>query len=165
MITIQLASVDDISAIRNVQLETWLATYPNKTYGISRKGIEAKFALGESFIASPAWVAKKQGIVVAYCTAKKELTQNRIMAIYVLPGFQRRGIGGKLMQEACLWLGIDKDIYLNVATYSENAIRFYQSIGFVKTGKSVTDEVARLGVGKVIPEIEMVKSIRINNTF
>lgn len=160
MIQARRATGKDIAAIRLVQRETWLATYPNTTLGITREDIEGKFALGESVIAKPAWVAKVEGAVIGYCTAQKERTQNRILALYVLPRFQRLGIGRRLFSAACDWLGTDKHICINVASYNENAIGFYERVGFIKTGKSVTDETATLSNGKIIPEIEMVKGFQ-----
>lgn len=157
MVHIRFAIPSDIAAIRSVQRQTWFATYPNVSLGITREDIEEIFTLGESFIGKPAWIANVEGAVVAYCTAKKERTQNRILALYVLPPFQRLGIGEKLFSAACDWLGKEKPICVNVAAYNENAISFYEKMGCIKTGKSVTDEVARLPRGKTIPEIEMVK--------
>ena len=42
-ITIREAHPDDADAIREVQRQTWLATYPNEAYGITREDIEAQF--------------------------------------------------------------------------------------------------------------------------
>lgn len=75
----------------------------------------------------------------------------------MLPGYQRQGIGKRLMELGLKWLGNDRDIYVNVVSYNDKAIRFYEKFGFVKTGKKVTDEVAVLPSGKTLSEIEMVK--------
>lgn len=104
------------------------------------------------------WVAESGGKVVGFCSAVKEREVNRIMAIYVLPNYQSRGIGKSLMIKAFDWLGDSKDISVNVVRYNDNAIRFYERMGFEKTDREgVFDDIARLPTGKVIPEIQMVK--------
>lgn len=167
------ATEQHISAIRSVERQTWLETYPNKSLGITRKDIAKKFAHDDSPSGRPlwlaervaqfenarynAWVACAEDEVVGYCIAEKEQTQNRIKALYILPAFQKQGIGTALVEVACAWLGIDKKIYINVASYNSRAIAFYQARGFVKTDVSVSDEVAVISSSRVIPEIEMVK--------
>lgn len=167
------ATEQDISAIRSVQRSTWLETYPNKSLGITRGDIAEKFAHDDSPAGRPlwlaeriaqlenarynAWVARAEYEVVGYCIAEKEQTQNRIKALYVLPAFQKQGIGTALIDVAFAWLGVDKKIYIHVASYNTRAITFYQARGFAKTNVSVSDEVAALPSSKVIPEIEMVK--------
>ena len=167
------ATEQDISAIRSVQRSTWLETYPNKSLGITRADIAKKFAHDDSPAGRPmwlaervaqlenarfnAWVARAEGKIVGYCIAEKEQTQNRIKALYILPAFQKQGIGTALLDTAFAWMGEDKKIYINVASYNARAIMFYQTRGFVKTNASVSDEVAVLPSSKQIPEIEMVK--------
>jgi ribosomal-protein-alanine N-acetyltransferase len=172
MIEITRATIDHIEAIRSVQRTTWLATYPNVALGITQADIAAKFASDDSDAGRPswlaerlrqfenerfgAWVAHSDGVVVGYCIAEKEQTQNRIKALYVLPTQQKKGIGKGLAQAAFAWFGKGKDAYVNVASYNENAIAFYEVLGFVKTDAPVSDEVAELPSSKTIPEIEMV---------
>jgi len=170
---ITLATEHDIIAIRSVQRSTWLETYPNKSLGITRSDIAEKFAHDDSPAGRPlwlaqrvaqfgdlryhTWVARAEGEVVGYCIAEKELTQNRIKALYVLPVYQKQGIGAALLDETFKWLGQDKRIYINVASYNLRAIAFYQARGFIKTDTLVSDEVASLPSRKTIPEIEMVR--------
>lgn len=170
---IAVATEQDISAIRSVQRQTWLVTYPNTQFGITRHDIAEKFAHDDSPAGRPswlaervaqlsdqrlcAWVARIDDEVVGYCIAEKETTQNRIKALYILPSYQKQGIGKSLMETATTWFGSDKKIYLNVASYNSKAIAFYQKLGFYKTNSSVSDEVEALPSSKVIPEIEMVK--------
>lgn len=42
-IHIREAVPDDAEAMRDVQRRTWLATYPNEAYGITKEDIEARF--------------------------------------------------------------------------------------------------------------------------
>lgn len=106
------------------------------------------------------WVAKNENQIVGFCVAGKEKGGNRIYAIYVLPDFQGAGRGKELLQKSLNWLGGEKDVYVNVASYNTKAIKFYKRFGFVKTGRVVHSEgVDSLPSGKIIPEIEMVKKI------
>lgn len=41
------ATAEDIVGIRAVQKETWLATYPNKDYGVTTEDINTRFALSK----------------------------------------------------------------------------------------------------------------------
>jgi GNAT superfamily N-acetyltransferase len=164
---------DDVFGIRRVQRLTWLDTYPNPALGITWDDIAARFAgddteegrrrleVRKRRYADPhvhTWVATEDDDIVGFCTARREGDTNRIEAIYVLPSHQSCGIGRRLMERALTWLGDALPIRLNVASYNEKAIRFYESLGFVNTRQDVIDdEVAPLPSGARIPETEMVR--------
>lgn len=165
------AKPEDVEGIYQVRKITWLDTYPNEDFGIAKKEIEEKFIeieknfnqylkerkkrLRKKQSKSATWVANIDNQVVGFCMAEKG-EKNKIGAIYILPQFQRKGIGKKLMKKALAWLGKEKDIYVNVVSYNQKAISFYQSLGFIKTGKTVKEKGADLPSGKSLPEIEMV---------
>ena len=166
------ATPDDVYAVRQVQRETWLATYPNEEHGITRDDIAAQFAKDETpagrqklenrkeSYADPTihtWVAKDSDTIIGFCSGKKGDDSNRIWSIYILPEHQGRGVGKLLMTASLIWLGDDKDIYLDVASYNAKAIAFYERFGFVESGREVVAPVSPLPSGKSIPEIEMVK--------
>lgn len=168
--------VADISAIDEVAHQTWLATYPNEAEEITIADVESVFNIDKTSPEYKAkierriarysnpdihiWVAEIDGKVIGFCSAVKEESANRIMAIYVLPSLQGKGIGKALITKAFEWLGTSKDILVNVVRYNDNAINFYQRMGFAKTDKAgVFDDIARLPTGKVIPEIQMIRHI------
>jgi GNAT superfamily N-acetyltransferase len=99
--------------------------------------------------------------VVGFCIAEHEPKNGRIGAIYVLPKYHGRGVGGKLMSTALGWLRNDGDIYVNVVSYNQHACSFYAHYDFVSTGRAVSDAVAVLPSGKTLPELEMVRKARI----
>jgi GNAT superfamily N-acetyltransferase len=172
-IQIRKSVPNDAYGIREVQKITWLKTYPNRKEGITIKDIKEKFKIdktpeGKRKIEerkkkykdknTNIWVAEDEINIIGFCSAIKEKKNNRIGAIYVLPGFQRKGLGKQLVKKAFAWLGDRKDILINVARYNKQAINFYGKLGFVETGKTGTlDSAARLPSGKFIPEIELVK--------
>jgi ribosomal protein S18 acetylase RimI-like enzyme len=75
--------------------------------------------------------------------------------IYVLPEYQGKGIGKLLWNELSKYLDINKETFVEVATYNENAIKFYEKLGFVDTNKRFTDERFRMRSGGIIPQMEM----------
>lgn len=171
MIKIVQASVNDMQAIREVQKLTWFDTYPNEKLGITREDIEAKFAIEDpietekrkKMYSDPTigvWIAKDGERVVGFCFAGKRESGNRIGAIYLLPSYQGQGVGGNLIEQALSWLGEAEDIYVNVASYNEQAMEFYKKHGFVKTGNHPNSEVADFPSGKSIPETEMVRKVK-----
>ena len=162
----------DVFGIRNVQRITWIDTYPNAGLNILKEDVESEFSKDDteegrkriegwkklySNSNMRRWVAKKGSDIIGFCSAVKENEGNRIYAIYVLPEFQRQGLGKKLMEKALVWLGREKDIYVNSASYNIQALKFYEKFGFNKSSRSVNSTVEPLPTGKAIPEIEMVK--------
>ncbi|MCL5433241.1 MAG: GNAT family N-acetyltransferase [Patescibacteria group bacterium] len=167
---------EDIHGIRNVQKISWLATYPNSEYEITYEDIENKFAQdtaeqwkqriqeNSNYFNIPnkhTFVAKNNNNeIIGFCVVTKEEDAGHINTFYVLPNYQRRNIGKQLMDRALSWLGSDKDISINVASYNETAIKFYERFGFEKSDNDIKDPEAILPSGKVIPVIEMVKKHR-----
>lgn len=160
------ATPEDAEGIVAVQKAAWLATYPNDELDITledireqTKNFSAERMLQRLSNPDPNrhyWVAKDGDKVVGMHLVLRGEEENTLQALYVHPGFQRLGVGSRLMQIALDWLGNEKDIILGVVTYNKNAIDFYKKFGFVENGER-HDEVATLPSGKVMPEIEMVK--------
>jgi len=168
-------TANDVHDIRFIQKTTWLATYPNNDLKITKQDILSRFADDETLAGKKRiedrkqkfsqanvhiWVAKDREKTIGFCMAEHEPNNGRLGAIYLLPEYQGQGIGKKLMEMALKWLEKDNDIYVNVVAYNKPAIAFYQRFGFVKTGKEVTDAVAILPSGKILPEIEMVRKTK-----
>jgi GNAT superfamily N-acetyltransferase len=171
-----VAAPGDAAAIRSVQAQTWLATYPNAELGITREGLRRHLE-GENgeriadriartrnrievHAAEPArgcdFVAVLAGEIVGFTAPFVESTgRRRVGALYVLPAVQGSGIGHDLLERNLAWHGDDQDVYLNVAAFNERAKRFYARHGFVFTGQPQDDELAIDGV--VMPELEMVR--------
>jgi ribosomal protein S18 acetylase RimI-like enzyme len=97
-------------------------------------------------------VAKSGTMIVGVCYGQKEIDQNTLHAIYILPNFQGKGIGTLLWNSIKNWFD-DKAIYLKVFDNNTKAISFYEKLGFEKTGKSITT----IGFGDSLSsDIEMV---------
>lgn len=147
-IIVEIASPDDAEGIRQVQHDSWIETYPNEQVGItlnlvqelventiSPKSIQE---LKESFNLTDrcTWVAKVSSKIVGFSTAKKNDDTNQILAIYVLAEYHGKQVGNNLMEKSLEWLGKKKDIDVEVASYNDRAIRFYEKYNFHKNGQT-----------------------------
>lgn len=167
---IRVASVEDAPRIAEIHKLSCLDTYPNAKHGVEIADIEsaildskAKVNQWAKRIASQGgneqiWVFESDGILIGFCYALKKEEINEIYSIYLLPYYTGRGIGKELMEIASGWVGCDKELMLEVVSYNDAAMRFYESLGFVKTGRQSAFTFSPDGQGKMIPLIEMVKS-------
>jgi len=177
-ITIKDAVPEDVDGIQDVFYKTWLATYPNKEYGITVDDIEDRYKdrhssekiqkrkddlenlpLNEKLL-----VAKDGGLVIGVCRLIKQdiknNIKNKLQAIYVLPEYQGIGLGRKLWEEGKKFFDPQKDTVVEVVIYNKNAIDFYSKLGFQDTGRRFKSEAFKLKSGAVFPEMEMVIKAR-----
>ncbi|MEI6352735.1 MAG: GNAT family N-acetyltransferase [Candidatus Nomurabacteria bacterium] len=162
---------EDVFGIQEVFYKTWFNTYPNKEIGITEEDIEERFKnrLDDENIQKRIdtlsnlpenqlfLVAKLENKVVGLCRVSKNDEHNKLIAIYILPEYQRMKIGGMLWSKAKDFLDKSKDTIVEVVTYNQNAINFYKKIGFIDTGKRFSEEKQRMPIsGVLIPEMEMI---------
>lgn len=168
---IKKATKNDALGIQQVLFETWLSTYPNKKIGITSEDIKEKFKhrFSREFIKRRnkkvfnmsdnkiLLTAKDKNKIIGICMAEKRKKNNKLLAIYVLPDYQRKGIGMIFWKRVVKFFGNKKDIIVHVATYNKKAINFYKKLGFINTGKFFTKKIHRMPIsGKFIPETELV---------
>jgi ribosomal protein S18 acetylase RimI-like enzyme len=162
---------EDAEGIQTVYFETWLDTYPNAEAGITREDIEHMFMdvfteetlqkRRETLANAPEdgklfLIAKDRNTVVGLCGVTIQEEFNKLGIIYVLTGYQRKGIGKKLWEAIISFLDKEKDTIVRVATYNSKAISFYEKLGFIDTGKRMSDEKWRMKSGSLLPEMEMI---------
>lgn len=161
---------EDARGIQEVFYRAWLATYPNEEFGVTVADVEDRFknAFAEDVIARKArqianpseghalWTAKDGDKVIGFCRVIKDQEKNQLQAIYILPDYQNRGIGGLFWKEAKNFFDSQKDIVVQVTTYNTKAIEFYKKLGFQDTGKRWNDEKFKMKSGAVLPEMELV---------
>jgi ribosomal protein S18 acetylase RimI-like enzyme len=171
-ITITTPAASQAEEMTKMIRATWLATYPNESIGITIDDINifTQALLSKEKIAFLARnldertaeagtyqrVAMKQGKIVGEIYGKENEDFVQLHSLYVLPEEQGQGIGRMLMKEFLEWANHDKRIQLLVAEYNLQAIRFYESQGFVDTGKRFTEERFRFKSGSILPLMEMV---------
>ena len=167
---IEDARPEDVVRIRSIIRDSWLKIYPNEDYGIKVEDIAAiDWFNNESLEVRRKEIIEKTDSVhifvvkndkkdvVAFCKVLKHDDCGEIDAIYIVPEFQRKEIGQKLIRKAFEWLGPDLDIKLVVVKYNYHAIEFYKKFGFKETTKKVIYDGTQLQSGKEIPRIEMVR--------
>ncbi len=160
------ASLSDAEGIFIVQKACWLLTYPNAEVGITAEMIEKRFADTPTRIqrwrdrieSQKMWIAKQGGRVIGFCAAVKTGEEHRVASLYVAPRVQSKGVGSALMEVTLAYLGTHKDIFVNVASYNERAIRFYGKFGFDITRPVPAEQLMKIA-GVPLPETEMVKRV------
>jgi ribosomal protein S18 acetylase RimI-like enzyme len=105
-------------------------------------------------------VAKDGEKIVGLIRLIKRENVNQLQSIYILPEYQRKGIGIKLWKEGLKWFVERKPIIVHVATYNTQAISFYSKLKFKDSGKRFTEERMRMKNGVIIPEMEMTNEDR-----
>lgn len=162
----RLTTINDAEGVFYVQKMTWLDVYPNKKFSVKREDIVERFADEQKLITrakknivnygngSCGWVVELDGQVVGFSTAYKNKEGKSFAgAVYVLPKYQGQGIGKVLLQKVINFFKDSKEIWLEVATYNQNAINFYQKSGFhIVSGSENKHEIIE---GKFIPTVKM----------
>lgn len=169
-VTVTKATPADMDGMDAVIHQTWLDTYPNEEYGITVADIEEFLARGQTDEARAKHrerltedrddfymlVAKNDGKVIGLAGGEKTDAYNQLKSIYVLPDYQRLGVGRALWREMTQWFDPDKKLIVHVAVYNTKAIDFYKKLGFVETGKEFTEERFTFKSGAQIVETELV---------
>lgn len=158
----------DGKGIAAVHKTTWLATYPNARAGITENDILSMAKFFDNAERVKEWeekilangrkgyficVAKHDSRVVAFCGVQKFENHNQLMALYIAPGFQKRGIGKRLWCRVFEWMGPDKRIVVTPVVYNLPAIGFYEKIGFKKVSGKFSAK--KMPTGKVLRMVEM----------
>ncbi len=169
-IEITAALPEDAEGIQNVFYKTWLATYPNEKAGITASDIE--YLYKDSFSKESLdglsnyiknlpedehfFIARDSDkAIFGACRVLRKNGVNQLQAIYVLPGYQGMGIGSRLWDAVKGTLNNDEAIVVEVATYNNNAISFYEKLGFEDTGERSQNTTFQLKNGAFIPEMRM----------
>ena len=170
-IKIMNARPEDAKGIQEVYYKTWLDTYPNEEYNITRDDIEDSYKdsfseerlkkLSERISSHPAniqyIVAKDGSNIVGVCQPIIFPDKNKLQTIYILPDYQGKGIGTKLWNEANKLFDPDKDTYVEVVVYNLKTISFYEKLGFKDTGRRFSEDRFKMKNGSILPEMEMCK--------
>jgi len=165
---IKTAKLSDAKAIVQVRKLTWLDTYPNRKYRITRKMLEDMNLGGPKALRKirkrinrigkslHLWIAKDKGTVVGYITVFRKPGKNYLGSLYVLSAYQGRGIGSQLMTKALKWFGKNAPVSLSVVPYNRKTIKFYKKFGFKIISPNCDCPV--LADGRRMPSIKMVRN-------
>ena len=143
MITVQPAEVDEVQAIKKVLSETWIDTYGpflpveviQKVTALwhNPKTLAAEIENERVFF----HVAKDEhGSIVGLLTAGRPSDDIVIIGrLYVLPGHQRQGIGGKLLEACAAAFPEAQRLRLEVEAKNEKGMAFYRKQGFEEVSR------------------------------
>jgi len=76
--------------------------------------------------------------IVASFLAEKDAARADLVSMWTAPTYRRRGIGQMLVNAVMQWARIRnaRTLVLLVASNNESAIRFYEALGFTRTGRT-----------------------------
>ena len=80
-------------------------------------------------------VRNSKGEIVGFIHGSKNETFNILEGLYLLNEVKGLGVGGKLMEAFLAWIQKNKPSQLEVFSFNDHAIGFYEKYGFVKTDK------------------------------
>ncbi len=143
---IRQATPEDAVAVRRLQADSWLATYPSEDNGVSYEWVKNRtdsWLTPESLEISKGYferaindpngfyrLASSDDSVIGFVhLSANEDDTKELESIYTDPATFGTGLGAELMGAAMEWVG-SADTTLTVASYNERAIRFYQKNGF-----------------------------------
>lgn len=168
-ISVRLASPHDSQFIYNIQVKSWLETYPSLDFDITKDDIRALYRDDElwqrrnalyikqlqELDKGEAWVALEGTHPCGWCSVEVERNHAEIKHLYVLPGSHGRGAGSALLNSAVEWLRTRNvnEFYVILAEYNLKGKQFYLGKGFkVLEGWSGSFNISP----KKIPTIKMV---------
>jgi GNAT superfamily N-acetyltransferase len=107
---------------------------------LAQRGITEESVAASLLLTRKAWVATCDGEVVAFSMADRQ--DGSIFALFVLPGYEGKGLGTRLLDAAVDWLwqnGIER-IWLTTAR-GTRAAEFYLRRGWVCVGEQPNGEL------------------------
>jgi len=123
------ADMPGISHVRASVTENVATREQLERQGITDAGVAASFLAD-----SKGWVAERGGHVVAFSIADR--ASRSIFALFVLPAYEGRGLGGRLLALALQWLWANGAAVAWLATGpGTRAVRFYERRGWTCTGR------------------------------
>ena len=158
MVTIRRALIGDIPGIRSVLAVTWRDTYSTLLSETSiakvtaewhaPKVLEAEIERSSSFVA----VAESISLaIVGMITAHSQDDLLSIARVYVLPEFQRQGVGKGLMEASYRAFPQARRVQLDVEEQNLKGRAFYRKLGFHEIGVK-SDDLAGTKLTSIIME-------------
>ena len=152
---IRAAEPRDLEAVRALLVETWHDTY-DPLLGVDKvteitnswhsiEALRPQLALPDcSFL-----VAEEGGRIVGHVFANgRRLPPLTLSRLYVLPSFQRRGIGSALLEAAIARHPRAESIRLEVQADNPKGLAFYRREGFEAVGEHMEDGIPHIRMEK-----------------
>jgi ribosomal protein S18 acetylase RimI-like enzyme len=157
---VRTASERDLKAVRDLLVETWHATYDG-IYGVDRVTAitddwhsiaSLKRRLGQPNAEFLLADDGKELGGMAYAAADAAGTSVMLHQLYVRPKFQGRGVGGMLLDEIIESFPDATLFRLEVEEANAKAIGFYESQGFVQSGRTSNCGAEQSGIPALLFE-------------
>ncbi len=158
MIQVRKATDNDVLGIQQVAHVTWHDTYEHTMRPDTRAQVLVEFYSEESLAHSLErqeavfLVAEEQGHIIGFAQAlPRPHSGYEITRTYILPQYQRKGVGSKLQAELVKQLP-GQNLWVFVERNNQGAIAFYRSHGF-----EPQREVELPVFGETLVFVEMLK--------
>lgn len=156
------ANLDDVIGIVYVEATTTIDAYQNTDYGVGEADVRsidfhAKVPQWQHTLQSPnykIWVQARGEEILAFLAARKDSESQEVYTQFVLPEYQRQGLGSHLLEVATIWFDKAHPIRLRMVSYLGKAADFYKKHGF-RVDPVANVEFLRFPSGKSVPTIEM----------
>jgi len=141
MISIEHANVKDVLEIKQVLSETWRATYNSFLSQATINKVTSVWHNPDQLAAEIQnpniyfGVAKsRDGTIIGLTTVRKISDDTVVLSrLYILPQYQRQGIGRQLLQAGITAFPTIRTIRLEVEENNQSAYTFYHNHGFRET--------------------------------
>ncbi|MES2630607.1 MAG: GNAT family N-acetyltransferase [Patescibacteria group bacterium] len=150
--TIEQPKISDTLELAKLHNQSWIETYPNDEFGISKEFIENRIsnrlskeglerreeAIKSSLNAGTYFLRiarDESGNIVGFIDGNLKENEYWLDGLYTLKSTYGTGLGKQLWEAFLPWTK-NKDILLTVASYNHRAIAFYTKLGFTKVDGS-----------------------------
>lgn len=129
------ADMPAITIVRQSVVENPLTIAQLAARGITEESVAAAF-----LVDLKGWVAEGDGRIVGFSMADR--AEQTLWALFIMPEYEGRGIGGKLYDLAIEWLRKEgaRDLWLTTSAGTK-AASFYERRGWIMTGDAEHGDV------------------------
>lgn len=143
---IRETTLDDLVSLRTMKAEAWRITYPNEEKGVSKSWVYDRVA--DWLTADGLDNARERlrdkinnpdvlhlvgiigNVVVGFICVSRKASIQKVEALYINKDYYGTGLAQRLMKRALLWLDRSKPIMLDVVSYNQRAMKYYEKFGF-----------------------------------
>lgn len=158
IVGIRRAEKGDVAGIKAVLTATWRDTYAHFMSEATIAKVTAEWhspSVLEAEVTRPSTyigvATSASNEVVGMISAHSESEVLFVARVYVLPEFQRQGIGERLMNEACRTFPQARRLHLDVEEQNPKGRSFYRKLGFREVGTR-SEDVAGTRLNVVVME-------------
>lgn len=159
--------IEDILKLRRM---IWLYTYINEDLGITEDKIIENFRNFDEEVEaykkyiydikrfSSFFIVIHDKKVIGYSIVKNRYYRKSIDTLYIDKDYQGNGLGSLLMNNIIKKLD-SKKIYVDVVSYNDKAIHFYEKYGFLYKKKHIPIILERIDPKIYVPQIRMLRRV------